>query len=46
MTFGIGLRFGDFALDGTVNADVLRQGLNNIAGGGATFAYLSTSYAF
>ncbi len=46
MTFGIGLRFGDFALDGTVNADVLRQGLNNVAGGGATFAYLSTSYAF
>ncbi len=46
MTFGIGLRFGGFALDGTVNADVLRQGLNNIAGGGATFAYLSTSYAF
>ncbi len=46
MTLGIGLRFGDFALDGTVNADVLRQGLNNIAGGGATFAYLSTSYAF
>ncbi len=46
VTLGVGLRFGDFALDATVNADVLRQGLNNIGGGGATFAYLSTSYGF
>ncbi|MEO8398841.1 MAG: hypothetical protein ABI550_03390 [Ignavibacteriaceae bacterium] len=46
VTLGIGFRFGGFALDATVNADVLRQGLNNIGGGGATFAYLSTSYGF
>lgn len=44
--FGIGLRFGDFSLEATVNDDVLRQGFNNIGGGGPTFSYLSTSYAF
>ena len=44
-TVGIGLRFGNFSMDATVNEDVLRQGLNNIGGGGATFAYLSVSYA-
>jgi len=46
VTLGIGLRFGDFSLDATVNSDVLRQGLNTIGGGGPTFAYISTSYAF
>lgn len=45
-TVGVGFRLGDFSLDATVNEDVLRQGLNNIGGGGATFAYLSASYAF
>ncbi len=45
-TVGIGLRFGDFSFDATVNTDVLRQGLNNIGGGGPTFAYISSSYAF
>ncbi len=44
-TVGVGFRFGDFSLDATVNEDVLRQGFNNIGGGGSTFAYLSTSYA-
>lgn len=44
-TVGVGFRLGSFSLDATVNEDVLRQGLNNIGGGGATFAYLSGSYA-
>lgn len=44
-TVGVGFRLGDFSLDATVNEDVLRQGLNNIGGGGATFAYLSCSYS-
>lgn len=45
-TLGLGFRFDGFSLDATVNEDVLRQGLNNIGGGGATFAYISVSYAF
>jgi len=45
-TVGLGFRIGGFSLDATVNEDVLRQGLNNIGGGGATFSYLSASYAF
>jgi hypothetical protein len=44
-TVGVGFRLGSFSLDATVNEDVLRQGLNNIGGGGPTFAYLSASYA-
>ena len=44
-TVGVGFRFGDFSLDATVNEDVLRQGFNNIGGGGASFAYLTASYA-
>lgn len=44
-TVGVGFRFGDFSMDATVNEGVLRQGLNNIGGGGPTFAYLSVSYA-
>jgi hypothetical protein len=43
---GLGLKLGNLSLDGTVNSDVLRQGLNNIAAGGATFSYLSLSVAF
>ncbi|MCB0752194.1 MAG: hypothetical protein KDC52_12020, partial [Ignavibacteriae bacterium] len=43
---GLGFKLGNLSLDGTVNSDVLRQGLNNIGGGGATFAYLSLSVAF
>ena len=43
---GLGFRTGGFSLDATVNDDVLRQGLNNIGGGGATFAYISVSMAF
>ncbi|HOJ18627.1 MAG: hypothetical protein GX452_08020 [Ignavibacteriales bacterium] len=42
---GIGLRFGGFSLDATVNDDVLRQGLNLIGGGTPTLAYISASYA-
>ena len=46
-TLGLGFRLGNFSLDGTVNVEVLRQGLNNIGGGygQATFAYMSASYA-
>lgn len=46
-TIGLGFRLGNFSLDGTVNVEVLRQGLNNIGGGygQATFAYMSASYA-
>lgn len=44
-TVGVGFRFGGFSLDATVNEDVLRQGFNNIGGGGATFAYLTASYS-
>lgn len=43
---GLGLRFGNFGLDATVNTDVIRQGLNNVAGGGSTFNLLSATYAF
>jgi hypothetical protein len=43
---GLGLKLGNLSLDGTVNSDVLRQGLNNLAGGGATFGYLSLSIYF
>jgi hypothetical protein len=46
ITVGLGFRIGGFSLDATVNEDVLRQGLNNIGGGGATFSYISASYAF
>ncbi|MBL1213103.1 MAG: hypothetical protein HND52_07090 [Ignavibacteriae bacterium] len=48
VTVGLGFRFGDFSLDALINEDVLRQGLNNFGGGGATartFAYLSAGYA-
>lgn len=45
VTLGLGLRFGGFGLDATVNSDVVRQGLGNI-GGGPTFAHISASYAF
>ena len=45
ITVGVGFRLGDFSLDATVNEDVLRQGFNNIGGGGRTFSYLTASYA-
>ena len=45
VTLGLGLKFGDFSFDATINSDVLREGFGNI-GGGRTFAYISTSYAF
>ena len=46
VSLGIGLRFGGFGLDATVNSSVLRGGLQNIGGPEPTFAYLSASYAF
>jgi len=46
VTVGVGLRFGNFALDATVNDDIIRQGLNNIGGGTPTLAYVSASYGF
>ena len=44
--FGLGFKLAGLSLDATVNTDVLRQGLNNIGGGGATLGFLSASYAF
>ncbi|GAB4291333.1 MAG: hypothetical protein Kow0098_10510 [Ignavibacteriaceae bacterium] len=45
ITMGLGFRLGDFSLDAYVYEDVLRQGLNNIGGGGPTFASISAGYA-
>ncbi len=46
ITLGVGFKFSNFFLDATVNEDVIRQGLNNLGGGGATFAYVSAGYEF
>lgn len=46
ITLGVGFKFSGFFLDATVNEDILRQGFNNIGGGGATFAYVSAGYKF
>ena len=46
ITLGIGFRFSGFSLDATVNEDIIRQGFNNLGGGGATFAYVSAGYEF
>jgi hypothetical protein len=46
ITLGLGFRFGGFHIDATVNEDILRQGFNNLGGGGATFAYVSAAYVF
>ena len=46
ITLGVGFRFAGFSLDATVNEGVLRQGFNNLGGGGSTFSYLTMSYAF
>ncbi|MEE9431757.1 MAG: hypothetical protein V3V16_11990 [Melioribacteraceae bacterium] len=46
ITLGVGFKFTGFYLDATVNEDILRQGLNNLGGGGATFAYVSAGYIF
>ncbi|MGE5436680.1 MAG: outer membrane beta-barrel protein [Syntrophothermus sp.] len=46
LNLGVGLRFGKFGLDATVNSDVLRNGLANIGGTTPTFGYLSMSYNF
>ncbi|HZW38996.1 MAG TPA: hypothetical protein VFF33_06850 [Ignavibacteriaceae bacterium] len=46
LNLGVGLRFGKFGLDASVNSDVLRNGLANIGGSTPTFGYLSMSYSF
>ncbi len=46
LTLGVGFRFSGLFIDATVNEDILRQGLNNLGGGGATFAYVSAGYLF
>jgi len=46
ITLGIGFKFSGFSLDATVNEDIIRQGFNNLGGGGATFAYVSAGYEF
>jgi len=46
ITLGVGFKFSGFFLDATVNEDILRQGLNNLGGGGATFAYVSAGFIF
>ncbi|HUI64541.1 MAG TPA: autotransporter outer membrane beta-barrel domain-containing protein [Bacteroidota bacterium] len=48
LTFGLGLHFGNFALDGTVSAQALRRGLGLIGAQDDinTFGYLTASYCF
>ena len=48
VTVGVGFRIGSLSIDGTVNVDVLRQGLANLgnAGAGPTFGWLSMGYGF
>jgi hypothetical protein len=46
ITLGLGFRFSSFSLDATINEDIIRQGLNNLGGGGATFVYVSAGYEF
>ena len=48
VTVGVGFRIGSLSIDGTVNVDVLRQGLANLgnSGAGPTFGWLSMGYGF
>lgn len=48
VTLGLGLRFGGFALDGTVSEEALRRGLGLIGSQDNinTFGYLTASYNF
>lgn len=48
ITLGLGLRFGNFALDGTVSDEALRRGLGLIGAQDNmnTFGYLTASYCF
>lgn len=48
LTLGLGLRFGNFALDGTVSEEALRRGLGLIGAQDNinTFGYLTASYCF
>lgn len=45
-TLGLGLRFGNFGLDGVVSASTVRAGLGNLSNGADTFSFISASYAF
>lgn len=48
VTIGLGLKFGNFALDGTVSDEALRRGLGLIGAQDNinTFGYLTASYCF
>jgi hypothetical protein len=48
ITLGLGLKFGNFALDGTVSEEALRRGLGLIGSNDNmnTFGYLTASYCF
>ena len=48
ITLGLGLKFGNFALDGTVSEEALRRGLGLIGAQDNinTFGYLTASYCF
>ncbi len=48
ITLGLGLKFGNFALDGTVSDEALRRGLGLIGAQDNinTFGYLTASYCF
>jgi hypothetical protein len=48
VTLGLGLKFGNFALDGTVSDEAIRRGLGLIGSQDAinTFGYVTASYCF
>ena len=48
ITLGLGLRFGNFALDGTVSDEAIRRGLGLIGAQDNinTFGYVTASYCF
>jgi hypothetical protein len=48
ITLGLGLRFGNFALDGTVSEEAIRRGLGLIGAQDNinTFGYVTASYSF
>jgi hypothetical protein len=48
ITLGLGLKFGNFALDGTVSDEAIRRGLGLIGGQDNinTFGYVTASYSF
>ena len=48
VTLGVGLKFGNFALDATVSEEALRRGIGLIGASDAinTFGYMTASYNF